>query len=762
MSDLLDEISTQDNNENEEDIQDETKDDVDQEDIPEGVIYTGEILTTAVNIRTSPGSGSPKVTTNPKYLVQGDKFYVYEMSGDWAKFIHPTTNTYVWVYTGKKYAKLTPVNQVTVKDSTEIDTENNIITEAGEEPELQEENKEDLDELTPKYKGVVVANSIHIRTGPGMGYQTFASLGIKPSYLLKGDRIDIYEIDDNGWAKIIHPTTGEFVWVATKRMVGSTPATYIEYDLYEQPEVEPSETELPEENPEETAKSDNEPPGPEEQNESTSSQSPIIGETGHEEGHKWYEYYPLEMYVGKNGEGSAGEADSEQAAVDLENMVNLSFFKSAIANNEMSTIADMLVQTPVNQRYNRLESTGILSQAPTINFRDSITGDSSNDLLREWKKALSTNSPDTVQNDQQFPVVISEPDGINGGYQYDYAQNYSEQIENFDAMMKSLRLSLNIPTTTSYYDTFLKNATYYNRFKYPTWNDQLERSFGHIFFIKPDINLFGDNTIEGAIDVASTAAGAYVGDGTIKAIHNNNRQLLRQLTHEDDENHHFALYLSNKARTLDIPDEELKTSTYGQTATGFAASYAKHNLESKQNNKINIDFIDDRNLSIYKLHKVWVEYMAGCFRGIFRPKKEYINSHSLDYATALYYVLTAEDGETIIFWSKFYGVFPLNVPSSTYSKADGELIGKPQVKITYQYSIKEDLNPVSLLELNMHSSAVNSYTNMKDFYVPSYDPTNMVASTWVGVPFVEEVVDESGTSNQHSVFKLRFRPAKYF
>ena len=32
MSDLLDEISTQDNNENEEDIQDETKDDVDQED----------------------------------------------------------------------------------------------------------------------------------------------------------------------------------------------------------------------------------------------------------------------------------------------------------------------------------------------------------------------------------------------------------------------------------------------------------------------------------------------------------------------------------------------------------------------------------------------------------------------------------------------------------------------------------------------------------------------------------------------------------
>ena len=470
------------------------------------------------------------------------------------------------------------------------------------------------------------------------------------------------------------------------------------------------------------------------------------------------------MEIGKNGTGSAGNVDSEQASIDLESMVNQSLVNTII---DVDDISNMLVKSPVKSNRkvaNKISVDGGFTGLSDTGFHDEITKNQDSKLLEQWQKSLSLlNSPDTVQNDQNFPEILSYPDSSgNRGFEYDYAQNYYQQIENFDKIMESLRLSLNIPSSSSYYDSFLKNATYYNRFKYPTWNDQLERSFGHIFFIKPDLNIFGDNSIEGAIDTASTAAGAYVGDGTIKAVHNSNRQLLRQLTHEDDENHHFALYLSNKAKTIDIPDEELKTSTYGQTATGFAASYAKHNLESKQNNKIDIDFTDDRNLSIYKLHKVWVEYMAGCYRGIFRPKKEYINNHALDYATALYYVLTAEDGETIIFWSKFYGIFPLNVPTATYSKGDGELISLPKVKISYQYSIKEDLNPVSLLELNMHSSAVNSYSDMKDFYVPSYDATNMVASTWVGVPFVEEVVDESGTSNQHSVFKLRFRPAKFF
>jgi hypothetical protein len=219
--------------------------------------------------------------------------------------------------------------------------------------------------------------------------------------------------------------------------------------------------------------------------------------------------------------------------------------------------------------------------------------------------------------------------------------------------------------------------------------------------------------------------------------------------------HRLGLYLSNKARTIEISDEELDTAEYGATATGFKMGYGRHNLKSKQLGKVNINYVDDRNLSVFKLHKVWLDYISGCYRGIYTPKDDYFLNHSLDYAAAIYYILTAEDGETIIFWSKFYGVYPLNLPSSTFSKGDDKIIDTPEISISYNYTIKEDLNPIALSELNSESSILQK-SDGNDYYVKSYDASTGTSPTWVGVPFVEKVTN-SKSGNGLTYYKLRFR-----
>ena len=107
------------------------------------------------------------------------------------------------------------------------------------------------------------------------------------------------------------------------------------------------------------------------------------------------------------------------------------------------------------------------------------------------------------------------------------------------------------------------------------------------------------------------------------------------------------------------------------------------------------------------------------------------------------------DDETIVFWSKYYGVFQSTVPSAQYAWAAGNMIEDVPLSITYQYSFREDLDPISLLEMNR-----NSHITANNPYVPIFDKNLFHhGENWVGSPFIE--ID---TSNGGYKFKLRFKP----
>lgn len=379
-----------------------------------------------------------------------------------------------------------------------------------------------------------------------------------------------------------------------------------------------------------------------------------------------------------------------------------------------------------------------------------------NPEVASFLDSVERQDPSIYQNSQAFPRAWDMKQTASGKqvYVYDYFMDYENStgmngLPGMRELTANSHLSVNIDIRTRdeltryYMDT-------YNKYKLANPNDALSKTFSHVFFVRPDCNLFTSYGSKGERTLLSEVANL----SEFYYSFNHSPYLLRQLTQgESGYSHEFSMFLSNKAKSLQIPDEYITTETYGTGLTGYKVAYGKHNVESRTAGQFSVHYVDDRDLNVYNLHKLWIDYISYVYRGRLSPRTQYILHKIIDYAACVYYIVCAEDGETVIFWSKYWGVFPTNAPSSTYSwSADnGGGIALPSFDIQYQYSWKEDLNPLSMVEFNTHSDKLP----LK--YVPHYNET-MAGTGWTfgGAPFIETF--RGGLNEAPYTFKLRFRP----
>lgn len=283
--------------------------------------------------------------------------------------------------------------------------------------------------------------------------------------------------------------------------------------------------------------------------------------------------------------------------------------------------------------------------------------------------------------------------------------------------------------------------TKFNRFNISYPDLTLDKTFAYVFITRPDLNILADTSKK------SPLHSQVQNDPTCYYINNTRPEILQSLTKNLSSMHDFNTFLCNHASSFEVSDEFIKTGEMGETFTGYKIAFGKNNIESKTAGSFSIQYTDDRELNIYKMHKLWIDYISKVYRGEWKPKQEYRANKVLDYATSVYYILCGADGETILFWSKYYGVFPTNTPSSTLSWSKGSSLKNPEYGITYQYSFKEDFNPLSLAEFNI---------NCKDggfVYKNIYEPVlASTGRTFSGSPFID-TVNVGGDYK----YKLRFR-----
>lgn len=334
-----------------------------------------------------------------------------------------------------------------------------------------------------------------------------------------------------------------------------------------------------------------------------------------------------------------------------------------------------------------------------------------------------------------FPTYLGYENGVGV---YDYFMDYGF-IEND---LKYIKQSLNIYTDITFPDANKALFNNFNRFRaqFPDYN--LTNTVSYIFITRPDLNLVepvGNNTYK--------LVPQFENDPTFTFLFGHNSNILLSLTSYFSKQHDFHPFLSNMAGSFEVSDQYIKTIEHGETLTGYKVQYGKHNIESKTAGKFNITYIDDRELTIYQIHKAWTDYISKVYRGEASPKRTYIQKKILDYACSVYYILCAQDYETILFWSKYYGVFPTNEPSSTFSFQRGNPVKEPEYSIEYAYAFKEDFNPLTLCEFNMNSSG--NYIYLK----PYNANIRQSGKSLTGAPFIETVRDGSA----QYVFKLKFR-----
>jgi hypothetical protein len=388
-----------------------------------------------------------------------------------------------------------------------------------------------------------------------------------------------------------------------------------------------------------------------------------------------------------------------------------------------------------------------MTDAMYYRLQNSNTNDTS---IPAYLQRIGQHAPEIVQNKYGFPLIDSTPTTTTGQYTYDYSIDLS------DFTLTDLYNTYNINVRTLKENT-AKNMTAYNRFKLANYDDILSRGYMHIFFTRPDLNYY-DSYFGG------NQTSQFKNDAFCQYVYKRNPEIIRQLIEYNNSNHEFMMLLSNKATNFPLNDDGINAGTLGKSRNGYQVAYGRRR-DSELGSSLSITFKDTRNFDILYLHKLWIDYITNVFTGRWTPKMKHINNKELDYAVSAYVIVTAEDFETILFWSKYYGLFPISIPYSSIAwSGGGTTVQAPELSVAYRYSWKEDLNPAALAELNYNAFRGKPSGTVK--YKPIFNENKgVVDTTWVGAPFVE-VIDWSSRSDLPSAdltdgsgltYKLRFR-----
>lgn len=353
----------------------------------------------------------------------------------------------------------------------------------------------------------------------------------------------------------------------------------------------------------------------------------------------------------------------------------------------------------------------------------------------------STGYPPKVGNDPREEII------------YDYTTDTSFLKDR----IQRIKVNLNIPSAfdRDQLNVLMNNS--FNRYNVAYPDYMLNGLMGTVFFTRPDLWLVDDD---------GNFLDQVTNDPQLYYISRTNDMVLKQLTLSYDATHEFIPLLCNRCESLDVNDESVEVyENIGETWTGNKMQYAKHSIRSMVAGTFNCKFAETYDLAVTHMMQGWCNYESSVYIGTMLPKTEYIGDKILDYACDVYMFLH-DRTNTIKFFSKFYGVFPISVNKSVYSyDSGGDAINFPEQNITFAYMARKDLSPEIIVEFNKHSSKLDPIYKL-DYEIDTDDIKDGTmgpnwygtpGTTWSGPPFVDVITVPNGTASKSDILKLRYR-----
>lgn len=226
--------------------------------------------------------------------------------------------------------------------------------------------------------------------------------------------------------------------------------------------------------------------------------------------------------------------------------------------------------------------------------------------------------------------------------------------------------------------------------------------------------------------------------------------------------HTFIPFLTSRVESLQLPDYKIKSDRIVQPYTKYSIPYTQSAIESTTGGDVTLTFREDKYYSIHKLFYAWVYYEDKVMRNEFQPKEKYLKYNSLDYATSIYDFLVDDTGENVLYWAKYTGCVPTEVPMGNFGFNKGGS-GETKVSISFDYFYCEHMDLNILRDFQYNSLGYDYMATLKasnrqlrpcslNDTEPIYNDADRLGPAFNGRPVIICMTDPLG----QPVIKLRW------
>lgn len=305
----------------------------------------------------------------------------------------------------------------------------------------------------------------------------------------------------------------------------------------------------------------------------------------------------------------------------------------------------------------------------------------------------------------------------------------------------------------------------FNRFGALDPYNALSGSREYIFFTKPDLHLVSPGTNQ--LNPELKKQPYFV------ELRSRYPDVISQLQNSNgigDQGPFMALLSNSIKNSLELP--AISTTTIDTPATIYGTSYNYRGWGYNSDEKVefSLEFEDSKYLEIYNLVKAYEEYERLKHLGIISPPNidnaptvngkcfsYYIKNKILHDQFSVYKFIVEDDGETIVYYAKFWGVFFKNVPRDAFSDVKTE--GGLRYVIDFEAAFVDDMNPTILTDFNQIVSPYIANTSN----LPIYDTSKrMIDGRWAKMPVITKLSKSNnkvwnGPKTMNHTYKLKWR-----
>ena len=245
----------------------------------------------------------------------------------------------------------------------------------------------------------------------------------------------------------------------------------------------------------------------------------------------------------------------------------------------------------------------------------------------------------------------------------------------------------------------------YNPYRLLEDSEPYQGGYPFIFMTTPSMNIFDGETIQKSLAVS---APAFLDEFSL-----GNRDILYALQYGSNSNKTstFIKFLTNRFKSLTTKDFSMRSIDRFESYKGFKQVLPGPNAEGITADVLSVNFTESKDLDVIKFNLLWMRYMEAVRFGTHKPNNGAIYGKFLDYTSSIYYFILDADLSKILYYCKYTGVYPVMVPLGNMGQSIQDRTIQ-DVSISYQYMVKEDLDPQILTDFNLVSKTPSKLVNV--------------------------------------------------